>query len=99
MRDNTSWMWLCSAWFEHNGHPVFFVSKSYEPELFRKDGKMMTRRVRMFSQKIASAYDTFERLTVAEHAQSKDDLYANASAAAGGRGRKGSASVLDAAAA
>lgn len=95
LRDNTSWMWLCSAWFSRDGHPLFFVSKSYEPEYFRKEGKMMTRRVRMFSQKTAAAYDTMERLTVAEHAQSKDDVYANASAAAGGRGRKGSASVLD----
>lgn len=88
IRDNTSWMWLCSAWFETAGHPLFFVSKSYEPEYFRKPQKMMTRRVRMFDAKIAQAYNTFERLIVAEHATREDDAYAKKSA-------RGKASLLD----
>lgn len=88
VRDNTSWMWLCSAWFAYDGHPLFFVSKSYEPEYFRKQGKMMTRRIRMFDNKVAAGYDTFERLVVAEHAQRDDDQYA-------AKSKRGAKSVLD----
>jgi len=94
LRDNTSWMWLCSAWLSWGGHPLLFASKSFEPEYFRKPKKMMTRRVRLFDQKVARAYDTFERLVVAQHAQSKDDAYAGSSA----RARRGAPSILDGAA-
>lgn len=88
LRDNTSWMWLCSAWFQQNGHPRFFVSKSYEPEYFRKPKMMMTRRIRGFDKSVARAYDTFERLVVAEHATDRNDVYAKAST-------RGAASILD----
>lgn len=91
LRDNTSWMWLCSAWFQRDGHPLFFVSKSFEPEYFRKPDKMMTKRVRMYDHRVAEAYDTFERLNVAAHAQDKNDEYASKS-----RRPRGTASVLDA---
>lgn len=99
VRDNTSWMWLCSAWLSVGDHPAFFVSKSYEPEYFRKPGKMMTRRVRAFNPRIAQAYDTFERLVVAEHATRTDDVYAAQSTGgatrSGPRVKKAGASVLD----
>lgn len=91
LRDVTSWLWLCSAWFRWEGHPAVFVSQSYEPEFFRQSGKVMTRNVRLFSPKVAAAYDTHERLVVAEHAQRDDDTYANKSKAAARR----NASVLE----
>jgi len=76
LRDVTSWMWLCSAWFGWEGHPVLFKATSYEPEFFRAAKKNMTTTCRVFSAATAAAYDTHERLVVAEHAQSKDDAYA-----------------------
>lgn len=75
MRDVSSWMWLCSAWYSWNDHPGVFVAKCYEPEVFRRPKRHITRTVKLFDPKIANAYDTFERLVVAEHAQSKDDQY------------------------
>lgn len=85
LRDISSYMWLCSAWFQWDDHPLFFVADSYEPEMFRKPGKRMTRRVRMFDQKVARAYDTLESLTVAEHAKREDDVYAIKAKTARGR--------------
>lgn len=79
LRDVSSYMWLCSAWFKRDDHPLFFVSDSYEPEYFRRPKKRLTRRVRMFDQKVADAYDTLERLEVAEHARRDDDVYAKKS--------------------
>lgn len=79
LRDVSSYLWLCSAWFKVDDHPLFFVSESYEPEFFRKPSKRMTRRIRRFDKKVAAAYDTYESLTVAEHAKRDDDVYAKAS--------------------
>lgn len=76
LRDVSSYMWLCSAWFTFGGHPAFFVSESYEPEFFRKPGRRLTRRIRTFSPRVAGAYDTLESLSVAKHAVGKDDVYA-----------------------
>ncbi len=87
LRDVTSWQWLCSAWFTYNSHPVLFKAQSFEPEYFRKPGKHMTTTWRTFSRKTAEAYNTHERLTVADHAQSETDAYA------GKRPRKGAAAV------
>lgn len=81
VRDVTSWMWLCSAWFKYNGHPVLFKAESYEPEFFRKPKSRMTTTYRTFSQKTAAGYDTLQRLEVAKHAQKEDDAYAPASKA------------------
>jgi hypothetical protein len=79
LRDVTSWMWLCSSWWTYNDHPMLFSATCYEPEFFRQQkSKMFTSR-KLFDQKVADAYDTFERLTVAEHATSKDDVYAKGS--------------------
>lgn len=80
VRDVSSWLWLCEAWFAHNGHPVLFRAKCYEPENFRKPKKHTVGSLKFFNQSIASKYDTFERLTIAEHAKSKDDVYAKQSA-------------------
>jgi zona occludens toxin (predicted ATPase) len=97
LRDVSSWMWLCQAWFGWNGHPVLFTAESYEPEFFRKPSRKMTKTYRVFSMNVARGYDTYERLTVASHAQSDTDAYAPGGAkkkpsrAAGGR----TASVLD----
>lgn len=76
VRDVTSWMWLCSAWFKSGGHPVLFKAESYEPEFFRRPKNRMTTTWRPFSQKVADGYDTFGRIDVARHAQKKDDAYA-----------------------
>lgn len=87
VRDVSSWMWLCSSWWWVNGHPLYFESKQYEPEVFRKHKAHSGRKVQLFNQKIADSYDTYQRLEVAEHAQDKGDLYAAASA--GTRARAG----------
>lgn len=87
LRDVTSWMWLCGAWFKWNDHPVIFTARSYEPEYFRDPKRMMTRTIRLFSRDTASRYNTMERLEVARHATSEKDAYAP-------RGRR-TASVLD----
>jgi hypothetical protein len=76
IRDVSSWMHLCSSWWTWNGHPLLFKSECYEPEYFRQKKKMMTQRWRFFSQDVANAYDTYETLTIARHAQSKNDAYA-----------------------
>lgn len=82
LRDVSNWMWLCDGWFKREGHPLFFESKCYEPEKFRKPKGHVTRTFRMFDQKIANAYNTYERIEVAEHAQKDDDAYATQSARA-----------------
>jgi hypothetical protein len=84
MRDVSSWLWLCEAWFQWNGHPMLFKSSCYEPEYFRKGKHRMYGTTRFFNENVAEAYDTLERLTVAEHATKKDDAYAARSA----RGRQ-----------
>lgn len=88
VRDVTSWMWLCSAWFQHNDHPVLFARSSWEPEFFRHPKKRYTRSFSMFSSRVAEAYNTHETLTQAEHTIDKDDPYAKAQSKRGG-------SVLD----
>lgn len=79
VRDVTSWMWLCSAWFSHNGHPVLFSRSSWEPEKFRRPQERYTRSFSLFSSRVASAYNTFESLTQAEHTTKKEDAYAKRS--------------------
>lgn len=79
LRDVSSYLWLCSAWVKMDGHPMFFVADSYEPEFFRNPKRKMTRRLRRFDRKVAAAYDTFESLTVAKHATSDNDIYARTS--------------------
>lgn len=81
MRDVSNWQWLCEAWWRSNGHPVLFTAKCWEPEDFRNPKKIQDRRRRLFNPKVAAAYDTYERLTVAEHATSSTDVYANSSKA------------------
>lgn len=79
LRDVTSWMHLCSAWFSMNGHPLLFKIETWEPEYFRKSGKRQTVKWSLFKQQVADAYDTFERLSVAQHTQKRDDRYAQKS--------------------
>lgn len=88
VRDVSSWIWVCSAWGQMDGHPVVFRAECYEPETLRDPKKKAFSTTRLFSAKIAAAYDTFERITVAEHAESDQDVYATKS------GRR-SSSVLD----
>src|SRR4051812_5770344 len=76
LRDVTSWMWLCSAWFGWSGRPALFRAQSWEPEFFRNAKRKQLTTWRVFDPKVAGAYNTFERLTVAEHAQSSTDAYA-----------------------
>lgn len=79
LRDVTSWMHLCSAWFSVNGHPLVFRTETWEPEYFRKAGHKMLTKWSLFDQNVADAYDTFERLSVAAHTQSDKDRYAKTS--------------------
>lgn len=104
LRDVSSWMWLCRAFGLPGGpHPYVFRATSWEPEFFRQPKRQNVTTTRFFSQKVADAYDTYERLAVAAHAQDETDAYANASAARGGKGAgngarrtaRGSSSVLD----
>lgn len=79
IRDITSWQWLCTAWLSRDDHPLFFKSVSYEPEFFRRADKKFTTRWRLFNNKVARAYDTFERLATAEHLNTERDAYADSS--------------------
>jgi zona occludens toxin (predicted ATPase) len=88
IRDVTDYMWLCDTWFKHNGHPVMFSAKSYEPEDFRRKGKELTRYGHFFSKRVAQAYDTFGSVGGAEHTKDKNDVYEKA------RGKRGG-SVLE----
>lgn len=88
VRDVTSWMHLCNAWFSHNGHPMFFTHRTWEPEYFRRDKKVMGRGAHRFRHRVAQAYDTFESVTQADHTVDAKDPYARAAGKRGG-------SVLD----
>ncbi len=79
IRDVSSWMYLCSAWLKKDNHPWFFKTESYEPEYFRNPRHKQITRWRMFDPKIAAAYDTYERLTVAAHTEKATDRYARKS--------------------
>jgi len=79
IRDVSSWMYLCSAWFKWKDHPLFFKTECFEPEFFRNAKHSMGTRRRRFDPKVAAAYDTFERLVTAEHTNSDSDIYAAAS--------------------
>lgn len=79
IRDISSWQWLCTAWFERQGHPMFFRATSYEPEFFRRPDRAMTTRTRWFSKEVADAYNTFERLATAQHLNDDRDAYASSS--------------------
>lgn len=76
VRDVTSWMWLNSAWFQHEGHPVVFAASCWEPEFFRRPEKRYTRSWHLFSRRVADAYNTHESLTQADHTQDPKDVYA-----------------------
>lgn len=78
LRDVSSWFWLCSSWFKHQGHAVVFKQECYEPERFRNPKGKVGSRYRIFSKRVARAYDTFESLTVADHTKSANDPYAKA---------------------
>lgn len=84
VRDVCSWMWLCRAWGSHDGHPILFTSKSWEPEFFRRDGKHFSRTARFFSREVAEAYNTFESLGQADHTHQQGDVYAAARSKRGG---------------
>lgn len=79
LKDVTSWMHLCSSWFTSNGHPLLFRIETWEPEDFRKMTKREFSRWSLFDAKVALAYDTFERLSVATHTERKGDVYAASS--------------------
>lgn len=79
IRDVSSWMWLCSAWGSWGGHPALFTATSYEPEYFRNPKKKNVTQWNIFDRKVASRYDTFERLATAAHIDSVADAYAESS--------------------
>ena len=76
IRDVTDWMWYCTAWIKSGGHPLFFKSTAYEPEDFRKPKKNMVTTWRLFNQRVARSYDTYETLTQADHTHQRGDVYA-----------------------
>jgi hypothetical protein len=87
VRDVTSWMHLCTSyWKDRQGRPLLFHIETWEPEEFRKAGKRVTTVWKRFKPKVAAAYDTFERLEVAEHAKSQNDYYAIQSKSRKGKG-------------
>lgn len=92
LRDVSSHMWLCSSWFKLDAHPLLFVAECYEPEYFRRKKHRLLRKIRMFNQQVADSYDTFERLVVAEHAQSDTDAYRPAAGRPSTRRKAGAAS-------
>ena len=79
VRDVTSWMWLNSAWFSKDGHPVLFAASCWEPEFFRRPDRRFTRSWHLFSSKVAGAYNTHESLTQARHTIKENDAYRKAS--------------------
>ncbi len=87
LRDVSNWMWLCNGWFQRDGHPLVFEMQQYEPENFRKRQYRVARSWKFFSQTVASAYDTYERLEVAEHVDTSKDLYGARSTTTKGAGR------------
>jgi len=84
IRDVTSWMHLCRAWFSVGGHPALFTYTTWEPEDFRKPKKAYGRGFHFFSSKVADAYDTHESLTQADHTVQANDVYAKAASKRGG---------------
>lgn len=76
LRDVTSWMYLCTSWFQIDGHPLLFETQQWEPENFRKRALREGHQFRLFNQRVADAYDTFERLSVAAHTEKSTDRYA-----------------------
>jgi zona occludens toxin (predicted ATPase) len=84
VRDVTNLMYLCSAWFQYNGHPMLFSADCFEPEHFRDSSKSLGKTRRLFNQQIADSYDTFGRIEGAEHTQDANDPYAKARSKRGG---------------
>jgi hypothetical protein len=82
VKDVTSWLWKCQAFFSYNNHPVLFKRDCWEPEFFRQPKKKWTTEVSLFSQRVADAYNTHESLTQAEHTIDPKDFYASQKAAA-----------------
>lgn len=76
IRDVTSWMWLCRAWGDWDGHPVLFTRSSWEPEFFRRPEKLSSRSFSFFDRRVAEAYNTWESLTQADHTKDPHDAYA-----------------------
>ena len=76
IRDVTDWMHLCKCWFTHNDHPVLFTHRTWEPEDFRKDGKVWGRGYHLFDRRVADAYNTHESLSQADHTRQANDPYA-----------------------
>ena len=85
LRDVSAWMWLCTASWPWNGRPLVFSQACYEPEQFRHRQHRLYSRHRLFSQKVADAYNTMESLVIADHAKSEKDAYATKATTDAGR--------------
>jgi zona occludens toxin (predicted ATPase) len=81
VRDVTNWMHLANAWLSWDGHPMFFSYRTYEPENFRKEKKVMGRGFHFFSGRVSAAYNTLGRIEQAAHTIRKDDAYRKPSGA------------------
>lgn len=77
VRDVTSWMYLTKSWFPTvSGRPRFFSVQCWEPEDFRKAGKVQTKSWSRFSWPVATSYDTMAKIEQAAHTRQKADVYA-----------------------
>lgn len=76
VKNITNWMWLSGAWGNSNGHPRLFTRTSWEPEKFRKVKKHASRSWSLYSERVASSYNTHARVEQAAHTVKKDDPYA-----------------------
>lgn len=76
VRDVSDWLSLSTAWGWTNGHPRLFTTTTYEPEFFRRPGRVAARSMNLYSKRVANSYDTFQRITQASHTVDKNDAYA-----------------------
>jgi len=78
IRDVSDWLSLSSAWGWTNGHPRLFTTTTYEPEFFRRSGRVAARGMNLYQKRVAESYNTLQRIGQATHTQQKDDVYAKA---------------------
>lgn len=90
IRDVTDWLWLSTAWFSHNGHPLVFAAACWEPEYFRRPDRRFTRSWRFFNSRVAESYNTHGAVVQAAHTKAKEGPYAGKGKPSSGSRRSGS---------
>ena len=77
--DVSDWVWVCSSWFHGSGHPMLFRAECYEPENIRYKKSRQVQTWKFFNSKVASSYNTMERLSFADYMIDPKDRYASSS--------------------